>query len=226
MIKNRTAQLIFQTIYCALGLVGFVACLGIFDNIDMIRWDFYVHFTNLSNFLCIGVMFACLIQTAKKKEDSYVSAAPLLKFIGMLGILLTFLVFNLILFGAEGRVPLLNCRVFLLSYHVVLPVLYIADWFLFYERGKCKWYYPIASIAFPLIYALFLLIQAVILKFDTSILIPTTTTPLIYPYFFVNLETQGVAGVAKWAVLLFVAFMAVGFVFYGLDKALKSRKDR
>ena len=25
MIKNRTAQLIYQTIYCTLGLVGFVA---------------------------------------------------------------------------------------------------------------------------------------------------------------------------------------------------------
>ena len=50
MIKNRTAQLIFQTIYCTLGLVGFVACLGIFDNINVIRWDFYVHFTNISNY--------------------------------------------------------------------------------------------------------------------------------------------------------------------------------
>ena len=39
MIKNRTAQLIFQTIYCTLGFVGFVACLGIFDDITMIRWD-------------------------------------------------------------------------------------------------------------------------------------------------------------------------------------------
>ena len=51
MIKNRTAQLIFQTIYCTLGLVGIIASLGIFDNINAIRWDFYVHFTNLSNFL-------------------------------------------------------------------------------------------------------------------------------------------------------------------------------
>ena len=99
MIKNRTAQLIYQTIYCTLGLVGFVACLGIFDNINAIRWDFYVHFTNLSNFLCIGVMVASLIQTAKKKEDSYVTTAPILKFIGMLGILLTFLVFNIMLEG-------------------------------------------------------------------------------------------------------------------------------
>ena len=71
----------------------------------MIRWDFYVHFTNLSNFLCIGVMLAGLIQTAKKKEDSYVTAAPVLKFIGMLGILLTFLVFSIMLAGAEGRDP-------------------------------------------------------------------------------------------------------------------------
>jgi hypothetical protein len=218
MIKNRTAQLIFQTIYCTLGLVGFVACLGIFDNISMIRWDFYVHFTNISNFLCIGVMFAALIQTAKKKEDSYVSAAPLLKFIGVLGILLTFLVFNIMLAGAEGRDPQLNWRIGSLCFHVVLPILYIADWFLFYERKQTKWYYPVASIAFPLAYAIFLLIQAVILKFDSSILIPTTTTPLIYPYFFVNLETQGVSGVLMWIAILAVAFVAVGFAFFGLDR--------
>ena len=67
MIKNRTTQLIFQTVYCTLGLVGCVAALGIFDDITMIRWDFYVHFTNISNYLCIGVMLAEFIQTAKKK---------------------------------------------------------------------------------------------------------------------------------------------------------------
>ena len=50
-------------------------------------------------------MVASLIQTAKKKEDSYVTVAPMLKFIGMLGILLTFLVFNIMLAGAEGAIP-------------------------------------------------------------------------------------------------------------------------
>ena len=217
MIKNRTAQLIFQTIYCTLGLVGCIASLGIFDNINVIRWDFYVHFTNISNFFCIGVMLASLIQTAKKKEDSYVTVAPMLKFIGMLGILLTFLVFNIMLAGAEGRDPQANWRVGSLLFHVALPILYIADWFLFHERRNCKWYYPIASIAFPLAYVVFLLIQAIILKFDSSILIPTTTTPLIYPYFFVNLDTQGVSGVLMWVGILSTAFVAVGFLFFGLD---------
>jgi hypothetical protein len=218
--------LIFQTIYCTLGLVGFVACLGIFDNINMIRWDFYVHFTNLSNFLCIGVMVAELIQTVKKKEDSYVTTAPVLKFIGMLGILLTFLVFNIMLAGAEGRDPQANWRVGSLCFHVVLPIMYIADWFLFYERKNCKWYYPIASLAFPVAYVVFILIQAVIMGFDTSILIPGTTTPLIYPYFFVNLETQGVGGVLKWILILLVGFMAMGYLFFGLDKLGKKKTQK
>ena len=223
MIKNRTAQLIYQTIYVTLGIVGFVASLGIFDNINVIRWDFYVHFTNISNYFCIGVMLAALIQTAKKKEDSYVSAVPILKFIGMLGILLTFLVFNIMLAGAEGRDPQANWRVGSLLAHVVLPILYIADWFLFYERKQAKWYYPLVSIAFPLAYVVFLLVQAIILKFDSSILIPTTTTPLIYPYFFVNLDTQGIPGVLMWIGILAVAFAAVGYLFFGLDRLGKKK---
>ena len=220
MIKNRTAQLIFQTIYCTLGIVGCVACLGIFDDFKLFRWDFYVYFTNISNFLCLGVMIAGLVQTAKKKEDSYVSAAPLLKFIGMLGILLTFLVFNIMLAGAEGRDPQLNWRIGSVLFHVLLPILYIADWFLFYERKKSGWYYPIASIGFPLAYAIFLLIHAAILNFDSSIMTPTpgSTTPLIYPYFFVDLETLGIPGVLMWVGILAVVFAAVGYAFFGLDR--------
>ena len=221
MIKNRTTPLIFQTIYCTLGFVGIVSTFGVFDDITSFRWDFYVHFTNISNFLCIGIMFAALVQTAKKKEDSFVTTAPLLKFIGMLGILLTFLVFNLLLAGKRG--PQLNWRVGSLTFHVVLPIMYVLHWFLFYERKKCKWYYPIASISFPLAYLIFIFVQAAIMKFDTSILIPGTETPLIYPYFFVNLETQGVAGVAKWIVILLSAFVVVGFVFFGLDKLGKKK---
>ena len=227
MIKNRTAQLIYQTIYCTLALVGCIACLGIFDNVNNIRWDFYVYFTNISNFLCFGVMLAALIQTVKKTENSFVSAAPMLKFIGMLGILLTFLVFNIMLAGAEGRDPQLNWRIGSLCFHVVLPIMYIADWFLFYERKKCQWFYPIASVGFPLGYAIFLLIQAVILRFDSTILTPTgSQTPLIYPYFFVNLETQGVPGVLMWIAILAVAFAAMGYAFYGIDRLIKHPTEK
>jgi hypothetical protein len=72
----------------------------------------------------------------------------------------------------------------------------------------------------------FLLIQAIILKFDSSILIPTTTTPLIYPYFFVNLDTQGISGVLMWIGILSAAFVAVGFLFFGLDKLGKKKTEK
>ena len=223
MIKNRTAQLIFYTVYCTLGLVGCVASAGIFDDITTFRWDFYVHFTNISNFLCFGVMLACLIQTARKKEDGYVKTAPVLKFVSMLGILLTFLVFNFILAGAADRDPQANWRIGSLTFHVVLPIMYVADWFLFRERKNSKWYYPLVSVGFPVGYAIFLLIQAIILKFDSSILIPTTSTPLIYPYFFVNLE-KGVPYVLMWIAILSAAFVAIGFAFYGLDRLGKKKQ--
>ena len=221
MSKNRTAQLIYQSFYCALGLVAIFASFGIFDDYTMFRWDFYVHFTNLSNFFCIGIMTAQLIQTAKKRGDSYITTAPLLKFIGVLAILLTFVVFNTLLAGAPDRDPQLNWRIGSLLCHVFLPILFVGDWFLFRERGKVKWYYPIAAAGFPLAYMTFIFIQAAILKFDTSILIPGTNTPLIYPYFFVNLETQGISGVLMWAGILSAAFVAVGVVFFGLDRLRK-----
>lgn len=78
MIKNRTVQLMYQTAYCTIAFIGTIASLGIFDDITNIRWDFYVHFTNISNFFCFGVMIACLIQTIKKEEDSYVSTNPVI----------------------------------------------------------------------------------------------------------------------------------------------------
>ena len=207
MIKNRTTQLIYQTIYCTLGLVGIIASLGVFDDVQNLRWDFYVHFTNISNYLCIGIVLSELIQTVKKKADSYVSKVPFLKFIGVLAILLTFLVFNFLLAGQPDRDPQANWRIASIAFHVILPVMYVFDWVLFYEHKKVRWFYPLASVIFPSLYVVFVYIRAAILNFNPD-------APYIYPYFFLNLETQGVAGVAKWVVILFIGFIALGYIFY------------
>ena len=217
MIKNRTTQLIYQTIYCTLGLVGIIASLGIFDDVQNLRWDFYVHFTNISNYLCIGIVLSELIQTVKKQADNYVTVAPFLKFIGVLAILLTFLVFNFLLAGQPDRDPQANWRIASIAFHVILPVMYVFDWVLFYEHKKVRWFYPLASVIFPSLYVVFVYIRAAILNFNPD-------APYIYPYFFLNLETQGVAGVAKWVVILFIGFIALGYIFYGIDKLIKSKK--
>ena len=215
MIKNRTTQLIFQSFYCAIGLIGAVASLGVFDDILNPRWDFYAHFTNLSNYLCIGIMFAELVQTAKKSENGYVSASPLLKFIGLLGIMLTFLVFNFLLAGRPDRELQSNCRVSSICLHVILPIMYIFDWLLFYEHKKIRWFYPLVSVAFPVLYIIFIYTRAFIVNFNPEV-------PYLYPYFFLNLDNLGVAGVAKWVAILFAGFIVLGYIFYGIDKLIKS----
>ena len=215
MIKNRTTQLIFQSFYCAIGLIGAVASLGVFDDILNPRWDFYAHFTNLSNYLCIGIMFAELVQTAKKSENSYVSASPLLKFIGLLGIMLTFLVFNFLLAGRPDRELQSNWRVSSICLHVILPIMYIFDWLLFYEHKKIRWFYPLVSVVFPVLYIIFIYTRAFIVNFNPEV-------PYLYPYFFLNLDNLGVAGVAKWVVILFAGFIVLGYIFYGIDKIIKS----
>ena len=152
MIKNRTVQLMFQTAFCTLGILGIIASFGTFNY--TFRSDFYVHFTNLSNYLCIGIMFVELIETVKKKEDSYTTKLPLLKFIGLTAILLTFFIFNFMLAG--DREPELNFYINSVLFHIILPIMYFIDWILFYEHKKVKWYYPLVSVSFPVIYAIFI----------------------------------------------------------------------
>ena len=213
MIKNRTAKLMFQTAFCTLGILGIIASFGTFNY--TFRSDFYVHFTNLSNYLCIGIMFVELIETIKNKEDSYTTKLPLLKFIGLTAILLTFFIFNFMLAG--DREPELNFYINSVLFHIVLPIMYVIDWVLFYEHKKVKWYYPLVSVSFPVIYAIFIFIRAWILDFNPK-------APYIYPYFFLNLDELGVLGVIKWIGILSVVFITIGYVIFGLDKILKKNK--
>ncbi len=222
MIKNRTAQIVFLTMACTVGLFGTVASVGFFAY--TFSWDFYIHFTNISNYFCLAVMFAELLQTLKKTEDSYVSACPLLKFTGLLAIMITFLVFNVAL--APARDMRLNFTVNSVCFHILMPALYVADWFLFYERKKVKWTYPLYSALFPAAYIVYLYIHGVILNFDSSIKIAGGTTPLVYPYFFLDLEVQGVDGVARWVSMLLGGFLAIGYLFYALDKSGKTENKK
>ena len=217
MTKSRTSQLIFQSFYCAIGLIGIVASLGIFDDVRNLRWDLYVHFTNLSNYLCIGIVFAELVQTARRKNDGYVTVAPLLKFIGVIAILLTFFVFNFLLAGQSDRDPQANWRVSSISFHVILPIMYVFDWLLFYEHKKVRWFHPLVSVVFPTLYIIFVYTRAAIVNFNPAV-------AYLYPYFFLNPDRVGTMGIVKWVAILLAGFVVIGYIFYGIDKIVKSKR--
>ena len=216
MVKSRTEQLIFQSIYIGIALIAILASLGLFEMAYW--WDFYVHFTNLSNYLCAIFMFLELRDTAKKNIDSYVTTYPVVKFVALLSILLTFIIYNFVL--AKRRDIKDSFVVSSVTLHMILPLMFAFDYILFYEHGKVKWYYPIVSTVFPLIYAAFIFVHAAYYYFDSSIYYPGRNDPFIYPYFFLNLDKYGIVGVITNIVIILIVFLAFGNVIVLIDKLL------
>ena len=209
MIKNRTTQLVFQTAYCVLAFIGLVNSLGYFD--EMFHANFYVYYTNLSNYICFGTMLAILVGTIKaanKKEDGYCNTAPTFNFMCVILIMVTFFVYNILLAKDYSVVEYFTDLNNMLM-HVILPIMFVLNWVLFYEHGKMKWYWPLLCVIMPLIYVAFILIRAAI--------IGPGTKAILYPYFFLNVAELGWAGFFGWIMVLLVVFVALGYLLYLLD---------
>ena len=222
-MKNRTIQLIWQTFYCTLALVAIIGSVGFYDM--KFTGDFYIYFTNISNYLAAGIMFAELIQTTRKRGDSFVTVAPRLRFINMLGLVLTFLVFNLLLAGDPARDPALNYKVECMLCHIVLPVMYVIDWLMFYEHGKVRWTWPVLSALYPIAYLIYVFAHAALWRFGSGVMNHAGTAPVIYPYFFLNPEKVGINGVAMWIGVLLIGFILGGFLFLLVDRLMMKRKN-
>lgn len=219
MIKNKNIQILIQTVYCTLGVIGILASLGLFEA----KWNqnFYVWYTNLSNYICIGFMFASLVHTVKeanRKKEEICSFAPRFKFMCVIMILVTFLVYNILL-AKDSTVTEYFTSINNLTLHVILPLLFIADWILFYEHGKTKWYFPLISLIMPLIYVAVILIRGCFVDHQTE---------LVYPYFFLDVDELGWNGFCLWLGILIVIFSIIGYLFVGFDHIgkIRNRKEK
>ena len=207
---------------CTVGIIGILASAGLFEA--EFRWDFYVYYTNVSNYLCVAVMIAELVSVLRADEDGYIDTLPRLKFMGLVGILLTFIMFNVIMAPTKSLSYILSIRS--ISLHVLIPIIYVLDWFLFYERKKTTWKHPLFALILPVSYMTFILIHAAALKFDSSILCFAGDAPLIYPYFFLNYDKLGFGGLVTWAAIILAALVTEGYIFCLADRIIPTRKMR
>ncbi len=222
MIKNRTSQIIFQTVYLVLGFIGIIGSLGYFKA--SFNNEFYLWYTNLSNYICVGMMVACFVSTIKaslKKEDGYVNTAPKFYFMCIIMILVTCLVYNFLLakddYNSFGEYCLAISN---FCNHLILPIMFVVHWILFYEHGKTRWYYPLLCVIMPLIYVIFIVVRALILG--------ANYTGVKYTYFFLNIDNLGWGGFFGWVIGLICIFVALGYIFYlfdNLKKWIRKRKQ-
>ena len=96
--------------------------------------------------------------------------------------------------------------------HTIVPLLAVADWTLFDQRGRLRPRYAAWWLAFPLGYLGFALVRGLIVH--------------RYPYPFIDAGQLGYGGVGLSSLFFAFAFWLLGLVFVGVDRGLARRTAR
>lgn len=211
MIRSPKVRIIYQSAYCLLAVVGFLAQLGVFQGV--LNRNYLVYYTNLSNLICMVFGFFSLRHLAKGRRDF----APGLKFVFVIMISVTCILYNGLLSPYSSVLAYFSSLKNGLN-HCILPILFVLDWVLFYERGRTKWTFPLLAIIPPAMYVAFILLRAAIL--DAA----GRTAAVVYPYYFLDLRNLGWGGFLRWMGILLMGFVALGYALCTLDRLLDRKR--
>lgn len=218
-IKSVWLSVLFKLAIIAFSCFGMAVQLGVGNgrcNLSMYRY-----FTNQSNLLVAAYFLidVVYILLRRRDENAPLTWKPWIKGVATMGITVTWLVAHFLLgnsftMGSSMRFAI-NCV------HYIVPIMTLCDWLLFDEKGLIKPYAPLVWTAFPLLYFGYAMLFAHIgdgARFGRS----------RYPYPFIDADKLGMGQVLVNVVLLVLAFVALGYVLYGLDRALfrLNRKKR
>ena len=212
MKNNLVTKLIYRTVFCT---VSFFAILFITDFFSVgghdtftFSADLFYFYTNLSNYLCFGVMIACLRDDVKQLRAGNLTGynrnpyLKNLKFTATVIISITFIAYGLLL-GEPTTLGFWN-NIANLCYHVACPVLFILDTVLFDEHKSIGWLDPVLAMVMPLIYV----IVIEILGAQSG----------RYPYFFLDMGELGFGGLMMWIGILLTLFLVIGYLLFLYDK--------
>ena len=88
--------------------------------------------------------------------------------------------------------------------HTLSPILGAIFWFFAVPKGHLKWQDSFRWLVYPIAYLVYWMFRG----------------PLVgeYPYFFLDVNELGYAGVARWAGILMVALIVLGLLMWGVDR--------
>lgn len=136
MQNNKIAQIVYRTIYITLGFIGIIGSFGYFNR--SFNQDFYVMYTNLSNYFCIGVTLYLLINNIRNKDENKISTSmSIIRFISVIMILVTFFVYNILL-AKDKTISDYFFSISNLIMHLILPLMFLVDWILFNNHNNAN----------------------------------------------------------------------------------------
>lgn len=208
-IRNRYASAGMKLLVGLCALLGILIQCGIF--IGSPDFSSLRYYTLLSNLLCFLYFLPAGVCTLRGNDRIF----PAFKGALIMGITVTGIVFHVLLSGRFSMGGTFSLSNFLL--HTAVPVLSVLDWLLFDEKGKYTVRSPFMWVLLPDIYFVLIVIYAY-----------TVGKPFMggsrFPYFFIDFDLLSVGAVLLYVAALHVFFIALGFVFVGIDRLLARKK--
>ncbi len=216
MKNSLVTKVVYRSIFCSISFVSLLLATGFFSVggrsfFSFSGWDLLYYYTNLSNYLCLGVTTALLADDVRQLRGGKLhgfNKSPLLNFMKYSTTLIIAVTFTAyVLCHADLTSIKFWNDIANLGYHVVCPLMFIADTLLFQEHKTVGIWDPVLSLTLPLLYV-------IIIEFSASFTGK-------FPYFFLNWHILGIGGMIRWLTYLLIFFLTFGYSLFIYDKLVK-----
>ena len=221
-IAKTIIRILIKASLVIVGIFGIV--FTVLSSAFMGGASVFFFFTVQSNIFIIAMALIFLINevVVLLKKKSFINQTLLhIKYVATVAITITFLVFFTMLAPLMGIDYLLSFNNF--SLHAIVPILAIVDFFLFDTDIKITYKSSLLATISPISYVAFVYIGRIFnLKY---------TENLYYPYFFLNIDSngflfeKGTMGVIPWIIILLGAIIGLGCL-YCLFMRLRQKKHK
>lgn len=211
-VKNKTLSVLLKALTALAGLTGLIIQFGIFEG--KMNFPMFNYFTVLSNLFAVVyfiLAIAWLLKKDRKSEET--TAFPAVKGMATVAVTLTMLVVHFMLgpmfVNASGAFGLS-----LTLLHYVLPLMTIADWLLFDQKGQMKAYFPFVWLIAPFFYLVYAMIAS---QIGDGIGFLNKTR---YPYPFLDIDKLGIPTVTITVLCMSLGLVALGYLLWLADYLL------
>lgn len=196
-------------------IIVIVSGIGLYLNFKLLTVKgSIIYFTIQSNLLCFLFFSITVILTIfkklKKNDFYYISKGMV-----TMAITITMFVYQLLLSSDGGMGAYTGHALECNFVHIFVPVLVIADYIIFGEKGNLKKHYP---FIWSLILVAYLLFNIIYVACGGRFAGGVT-----YPYFYMDTTTYGLFGVLMNCLVVYIFFVGYGFIVQFLDNKLGKR---
>jgi len=193
-------------------IIVIVSGIGLFLNFRLLSIrESIIYFTMQSNLLCfilfLGIVILMITKKLKKNDLYY-----MLKGTATMAITVTMIVYQLLLSGNGGMGAYIGHELECNFVHLYVPLLVIFDYIIFGEKGHLKKSYPFIWSSALIAYLLF---DIIYVSLGGRFVGGTT-----YPYFFMDIEGNGVIFTMLSCLVIYIFFIGYGSIVQWLDNKL------